>query len=92
MYHVIDIIRYRRGWIDRFPDLATRGEGVMAILEPNQISEPPPIQGCIITVHKPNGTTAQLLATTSEVQHAVVGIFFSGISPDAIPRGSFIVW
>jgi hypothetical protein len=64
----------------------------MAILEPSQISEPPPIQGCTVTVHKPDGTTAHLIATTSEAHRSVVGIFFGNISANEIPRGSFLVW
>ncbi len=92
MYQVIDIINYRGSWTHRYPELAERGDGVMVILEPSQIKEPPEIQGRTVTIHKPDGNLSQLVATHAEVHHSVVGIFFRGISAVEIPRGSQLEW
>jgi hypothetical protein len=92
MYQVVDTISYRSSWTLRYPDFAERGEGVMAILEPSQIKEPPEIQGRTITIIKPDGNTSQLVATDSEAHHSVVGIFFRGVSAEEIPRGSQLEW
>jgi hypothetical protein len=92
MYQVMDTITYRRSWTHRYPEFAARGDGVMALLEPSQINEPPEIQGRTVTVHKPDGNVSQLIAAGSEAHRSVVGIFFSGVSADEIPRGSLIEW
>jgi hypothetical protein len=92
MYRVIDTISYQSSWIHRYPELAKRGEGVMAILEPNQIGERPEVKGRTVRVHRPDGDISELVATKAEEHHSVVGIFFSGISAEEIPRGSEIEW
>jgi hypothetical protein len=92
MYQVIDTISFRHSWTHRYPEFAERGEGVMAILEPSQIKDPPEIRGRIVTIHKPDGATSQLVATDSEGHHSVVGIFFGGVSAEEIPRGSQLEW
>ncbi|HEX8151019.1 MAG TPA: hypothetical protein VF591_27800 [Pyrinomonadaceae bacterium] len=92
MYQVIDTISYRSSWTHRYHELAERGAGVMAILEPGQISEAPEIRGLTITVRKPDGNVSRFVAADVEAHHSVVGIFFSGISADEIPRGSLIEW
>jgi hypothetical protein len=92
MYQVTDTITYRSSWTHRYPEFAKRGDGVMALLEPGQIVEPPKVQGRTVTIHKPDGNVSQLTAAGSEVRHSVVGIFFSGISADEIPRGSLLEW
>jgi hypothetical protein len=92
MYRVIDTICYRGSWIHRYPELAERGEGLMAILDPDQISEPPEIGGQTVMVRRPDGGTDELVVTGSEVHHSVVGIFFKDVSSDALPPGSQIMW
>jgi hypothetical protein len=92
MYRVIDTIHYRDSWTHRYPELAQRGEGVMAILEPSQIKEPPDIQGRTVAIHKPDGNISRFVAADAEVHHSVVGIFFRGISAEEIPLGSQLEW
>lgn len=92
MYQVIDTISFRDSWIHRYPDFAKLGEGVMAILEPSQISEPPEVRGRTLTVRKPNGDLSRLVATDADAHHSVVGIFFGGVSAEEIPRGSHLEW
>ena len=92
MYKVIDTISYSNSWIDRYPELAERGEGVLAILEPSQIKLAPDIRGLAVMIHKPNGETSRVVATDSSSHHSVVGIFFKGVSAEEIPRGSELEW
>ncbi len=92
MYQVIDTIYYQRSWTHRYPHLAKLGDGVMAILEPSQIGEPPDIKGRTITIHQPNGGITHLVAIHAEAHHSVVGIFFEGISAEEIPVGSQLEW
>jgi hypothetical protein len=40
-----EAISYWNSWIHRYPKFAKRGEGVMIILEPSQINEPPKLKG-----------------------------------------------
>ena len=92
MYKVIDIISYSKGLIDRYPELAERGEGVLAILEPSQITLAPDIRGLAVLIHKPSGEISRIVATDSLAPHSVVGIFFKDVSAEEIPRGSELEW
>jgi hypothetical protein len=92
MYRVIDTICFRSSWTHHYPEFAERGEGLMAILDPDQISEPPEICGRAVRVRRPDGDTAELVATGSEVHHSVVGIFFKDVSSETLPPGSQFVW
>ncbi len=92
MYQVIDTIDYRNSWIHRYPEWLERGEGVLAILDPNQIEVAPEICGRTVTVYKPDGKIARFVANSSEKPHSMVGIFFKSIFSEEIPRGSKIEW
>jgi hypothetical protein len=89
MYRVIDTIVCSNAVLQ----VAERGEGVLAILDPEQICEPPAIEGRAIAILKPDGSSAEL--TVSEVilgANSVVGLFFRGASEQAVTRGSLIRW
>jgi hypothetical protein len=92
MFRVIDTILFDASLIQRYPEFAGRGEGVIAVLDPNQIQEAPAIRDRALTIHKPDGSVAQILASSSEVHHSAVGIFFPAASSDDIPRGSELEW
>jgi hypothetical protein len=92
LFRIIDTILFDASWIHRHPELAERGEGVMAILDPDQIKEAPAIRDRMLAIHKPDGSVAQVLAGGSEVHHSAVGIFFPAASSDHIPRGSELEW
>jgi hypothetical protein len=92
MFRVIDTILFEAGWIHRYPEFSERGEGVMAILDPNQIQDAPEIRDRAVMIRKPDGSVAQIVAASSEVHHSVVGIFFPAASSDDIPRGSELEW
>ena len=93
MYRVIDTIVFRDAWLRHHPKLAERGEGILALLDPKQIREPPALQGRKITILKPDGRSAELIV--DEVMlgaGSVVGLFFKGAPEDTIMRGSVIQW
>jgi hypothetical protein len=92
MYKVMDVIDYRSSWTFRYPDFARLGEGVMVLLDPNQITEPPPIKRKTVNIQKPSGDTFQFTAFDTEAHHSIVGIFFKGIFSDEIPIGSQLEW
>jgi len=92
MYRVVDTISYQEGWTHRYPEAANRGEGLLAILDPNEIREPPDIHGCAVSIHRPDGSVADIIADGSEARHSVVAIFFKGVTSEDIPRGSHLEW
>lgn len=92
MYKVIDTITYKKSWTHRYPELLSRGEGVMVILDPTGIREAPKIQGHIVTIRQPDGSVAQFTVTSTEAHHSVVGLFFQGIEAEDVPPGSQIEW
>lgn len=92
MFKVIDTIDYRNSWIHRYPEWLERGEGVLVILDPNQITQPPDVRGRTVTIHKLGGVVNQLIAYDSEAPHSMVGIFFKNVFSDEIPKGSELEW
>ena len=92
MYRIVNTINYRNSWIHRHPVFAERGEGVMVILDPNQIKEPPEISGQTVTIYKPDGKIVQFVVGSSEAPHSLVGIFFKDVFSDEIPLGSQVEW
>ncbi|QDU29672.1 hypothetical protein ETAA8_47870 [Anatilimnocola aggregata] len=89
---VIDTIFYTNGWLANHPELAARGEGLLAILDPAEVSDLPAIAERTVKILKPDGTVCSLEVTCAEIHHSVVGLFFAGKSPEDIPRLSRIEW
>lgn len=92
MFNVIDTIDYRNSWIYRYSEWQKRGEGVLVILDPEQIDQPPEVQNLTVTIYKPDGSISHFVANSSERLHSMVGIFFRDVFSDEIPRGSKIEW
>jgi hypothetical protein len=91
-FRVIDTIQFKSSWIHHYPEVEARGEGAMAILDPNQIQDVPEIEGRTIMICRPDGSVKQLVASSAEAPHSVVGIFFEGASSEDIPRGAELQW
>jgi hypothetical protein len=91
-YTVIDTIAYTKSWTFRYPELAGRGDGLMVLLDPDQITEAPDVAGRTVTVRLPNGSISRFEAAASEAHHATVGIFLPGAKSRDIPRGSQLDW
>ena len=89
---VIDTIEFKSSWTHRYPEIEARGEGVMAILDPDQIQVAPEVHGRPIKISRPNGSVGNLVATLAEEHHSVVGIFFQGVGSEEVPRGSELEW
>lgn len=92
MYRVIDTITLKNSWTHRYPELAKRGDGLLLILEPEQIKEAPDIEGRTVTVKRPDGSVSSCEVSHTEAHHGVVGIFVKGLALHEIPHGSLIGW
>jgi hypothetical protein len=92
VFRVIDTILFQSTWTHRYPEFAARSEGVMAILDPSEITEAPEIQGALVTISKLDGTSTQVVALSTEAHHSVVGIFFASASKEDIPQGAELKW
>lgn len=91
MYTVIDTINCR-GWIKRYPQWLEKGEGLLVILDPSQISERPDIPNNRVKILRPDNTTFELTVAEVEVNHNIVALFFKDAFPEKIPRLSTILW
>lgn len=92
MYRVIDTIEHRATWTFRYPELARRGDGVLVVLDPEQINTPPDLAGLEIEITRPNGEVARHVADSAEAPAGVVGVLFKGLDAAQIPRGSTLRW
>jgi hypothetical protein len=92
MYRVIDIISYNETWTFRYPHLAKRGNGLMVLLDPEQINEAPDLSGRAVWVESVNGDRVELVVDDVEVHGSVVGLFFRGVTPNEIRPHSHIDW
>jgi hypothetical protein len=91
---VIDTIEYRDSWTHRYPEFAARGVRTLAVIDPEDLTDPDGISGRIVTVCRPDadGTRLQLRADISEAPSGTLGLFFRGRTPADIPRGSTMEW
>jgi hypothetical protein len=92
VYRVIDTIAYSNDLLRRYPQFTERGEGLLVILDPEEIKEPPAIKGQAVTVQRPDGSVARLIVDDVECPHLAVGLFFKSASKESIPRGTLIDW
>jgi hypothetical protein len=89
MWRVTDTITYRAKLLRDYPNLPQK-EGLLAILDPDQVRAP---FGEIdrVIVRKPDASAAVLEVAEVRIGAAgVVGLFFCGIGEMEIPRGSVI--
>ena len=91
-FRVIDTIQFNSSCLHRFAEFQARFEGVMAVLDPNQIQQVPEIEGRTIMICRPDGSVKQLIAYSAEARSSVVGIFFKGATSEDIPRGAELHW
>ena len=95
MFAVLEAIDFRDKWMQHYrhkPDFSNREEGVVAVLDPHEIIEPPDIAGRIVKVFRPDGSTIVVTASHVETCNSIIGIFFKGIFSNEIPKGSKIKW
>jgi hypothetical protein len=89
MYTVIDTITYRSGWLRHHPEMSQQ-EGVLAILDPDQVRAPLPQVGRVL-ISRPDGSSVAL--GVDEIRSGppgLVGLFFARVDENQIPRGSVI--
>ena len=89
MYTVIDRITYSHGWLRHYPEMSQL-EGVMAILDPDQVRGPlPELHRALIS--RPDGSSVALAVDEIRVNASgVIGVFFSGVDESQIPRWSLV--
>ena len=94
VYAVIDVVRISNALRARYPEYAEKyaSEGVLAILDPSQTQAVAPPAGQPATIRSPDGSTRQVHIDGAEVHHGVLGLFFRGLEPEDVPRGSRIEW
>jgi len=92
MPRVIDRFMYSKRLSDRYPDLARFGDGLMVILDPQEVGDLRDLAGQVARVERPDGSSETLPIHHSEVRHGVVGLFFQGIDESRIPRLSVVTW
>jgi hypothetical protein len=91
-FTVIDTIESKSSWIHRYPELAAWGEGVLAILDPVQIQVAPEVDGCSVTICRPDGSITKVVAARAIARHSVVAVFFKGPSIEDVPNGAELMW
>ena len=92
MFTVIDTIKYSPSWLRHHPDLMKDfGEGLLVILDFNEIQEDPNIVNHPVLIHKSNGQKLNLTVARS-LKRSVVALFFAGLSDIDIPIGAKVSW
>lgn len=89
---VLDTIHYSGLWTHRYPEIAALGDGVLAVVDPADRTDPSGLAGAKVTVMRPNATCLELRVDHAEAPSGTLGIFFRGLSPTDVPRGSTIEW
>jgi hypothetical protein len=90
MYRVIDTIQVGRELLQRCPDLPITGEGVLAILDPDQVRSTFP-HATQVRATRPDGTTEVFRAGGVHYgAGGVVGLFLPGTSAAAVPRDTLV--
>ena len=90
-YHVIDSIQIRFR-PDQSNDLYEQcgAEGLLAILDPLEVSEIPFAAGTLLRICRPDGSTLECATTAVLRPHGVVGVFFTNLTKANIPRLSLL--
>ena len=89
---VIDRITLNKRWTHRYPQWAKYGEGLMVLLNPEQIDSSHDLAGRTAHITRPDGVAKSLQIHHSEVHNGVVGLFFEGVDESMIPRLSVVTW
>ncbi|MBX3065533.1 MAG: hypothetical protein KF726_21335 [Anaerolineae bacterium] len=91
-YTVIDTIHLGK-WIIKHPEFARTEEGMIAILDPLQITGKPEIPENKVKVIKPDGSTIELIVAEIETnRREMTALFFKDARRNEIPRLSKISW
>lgn len=91
-YTVIDTIHLGK-WIVKHPEFAKSDEGMMAILDPAQITGKPEIPDNKVTIVRPDGSIIELIVAEIETnRREVTALFFKDARRNEIPRLSKISW
>lgn len=90
MYRAIDTICYRRSWMKHYPERASEDEGLLLILDPEQVRSP--LEGVNrVAIRLGQGSERLWDVTRVESNGAgVVGLFFRGRQDEVVERGATV--
>ena len=77
---------------ERSPAIEIQDEGLLVILEPEQIRSAEELGGKTAVVTIADGQVKEYVIHHSEVHHGVVGVFFKDMKRGEIGRGALIRW
>ncbi len=89
---VIDVIEFRESWTHRYPEFAVRGEGILAVLDPAEVSEIPSNRPSSLTISRPDGSISIISVGQWECPHGTVGVFLPELGAEDLPRLSRVSW
>ena len=91
-FTVIDTIQLNDAQYRHFPDWKQKygSDGLLVVLDPLEVTEPPVAAGAVITIHRPDGSSMKHCVTVAERPSTAVGLFLSGLKSDDVPRLSYI--
>ena len=92
MFLVIDTIRLTEEMQQRLAPsgVPPLGNGLLVILDPEQVNTPPMAAGGSVRVHCPDGTVTERRVAAVQARNSVVGVFFADTHQHEIPRLSQI--
>ena len=92
MFRVIDTIQFNSALYGHHPELRERyaSEGLLAILDPSEVTEVPVPAGTVIRIHRPDGSVVEHTSSLSERPSTAVGLFFPHLTEEDIPRLSML--
>jgi len=89
MFRVIDTIKYDEALFRQQPGLAQRfGHGLLAILDPAQVTSAPVQPGDTVRIRRPDGSSFVRAVSDVDVTRSIVGLFFLDTAQHEIPRDS----
>ena len=88
MFSVIDTIQMSEVLFGHHPEWRARygSVGLLVVLDPWVVPEVPVPADTRFRVHRPDGTSAEYVATLAERPSTAVGLFFPRLTPVEIPR------
>ncbi len=92
MFRVIDTINVNATLFVHQPEWRERygTEGLLAILDPAEVTEVPVAPGTLMRIHRPDGSTIEHITTYGERPSNAVGLYFPHLTANDLPRLSML--
>lgn len=90
-FQVIDTVEHQASWTRRYPDIATKGDGLLVILAASEQGPDISLTGQAVVVHRPDGSAStHVVSNVERGANNVTGLFFQDLRATDVPRGSTI--